>query len=280
MRKRARMDRGQLRGVSSASAFAPGGVSLNLRGAARPATSSNLGLRMAAAPTSGPEWKLKKKEILSEILAPLMESNKKWISAKKDQDPAFFDKLGSIHTPEIMWIGCVDSRVAANEVIGVEPGDVFVHRNIANTVMTQDFNLLSGLQYAVDVLEVEHIIVCGHSNCGGVAASTTPEGIASPLENWVAHIGDVYRSHQEELNAIEDTQERLGRLTVLNVVESCQTVYMLNLVQRRLAETASVNPYPTPRIHAMVYNVGTGELEKVNWVPDHMDDIYGMRVSQ
>jgi carbonic anhydrase len=111
--------------------------------------------------------------------------------------------------------------------------------------------------------QVDHIIVCGHTNCGGIAASTTPEGISSPLENWVAHIGDVYRSHQDELNAIQDTTERLNRLVVLNVVESCQSVYMLNLVQRRLAETAAVNPYPTPRIHGVVYNVGNGELEKV-----------------
>jgi len=223
-------------------------------------------------------------EIKAEIMAPLLKGNKRWIEESKAKDASFFDKLGTIHTPDVMWIGCADSRVTANEIIGAEAGQVFVHRNIANVVMKQDMNLMSGLQYATDVLEVNHIIVCGHYLCAGVEASLSADNFAPPLETWVSHIQDVYRLHQTELDSISDRQKRLDRLVELHVMEQCLNIYDLALVQNRLEETKDdkEKKFPTPRIHGVVYDIGTGKIIKQNWwslLDSTMEDPYGMEVT-
>ncbi|EKX30761.1 hypothetical protein GUITHDRAFT_83693, partial [Guillardia theta CCMP2712] len=138
---------------------------------------------------------------------------------------------------------------------------VFVHRNMANIVMPYDVNLMSCLQYAVDYLEVQHIIVCGHYSCMGIQAAFNKENFASPLENWISHIRDVYRTHLKELEKIEDPMAKRRRLVELNVIESCRTVYQMSIVQNRLKQTDPVQPFATPRIHAVVYDVADGTLK-------------------
>ncbi|EKX44592.1 hypothetical protein GUITHDRAFT_152909 [Guillardia theta CCMP2712] len=216
----------------------------------------------------------------ADIVAPLFEANKKWIQAKKAKDPKFFDRLGSVHKPEVFWIGSADSRVAANEIIGAEPGEVFVCRNMANIVLPFDVNLMSALQYAVDYLEVQHIIVCGHYSCEGINIALNKENYASPLENWISHVRNVYRAHADVLDAIPDEEQRKRKLVELNVMESCMNVYQLAIVQNRLKMTKPTQPYSTPRIHACVYETGTGELKKINWFPEGMEDPFGMRYDE
>ena len=148
----------------------------------------------------------------------LLDNNKKWVESKLNQDPDFFKKLASGQKPPVLWIGCADSRVPANEIIGAQPGEVFVHRNIANMVVHSDMNMLSVLDYAVNVLEVKHVIVCGHYGCGGVQTAMTNKHVGL-IDNWIRHIKDVYRFHNEELNAIEDEKKRFDRFVELNVVE-------------------------------------------------------------
>lgn len=236
-------------------------------------------LRNNACSTKMVFWSSKSKyaEENEKIVKPLMKANKKWIKEKKSQDPEFFTKLGQTHKPEVYWIGSSDSRLAANEIIGAEPGEVFVSRNMANIVSKHDINLMSALQYAVDYLEVPHIIVCGHYSCSGVRAALNNENFASPLENWVAQIREVYRIHAEELEAIEDKEERLRKLVECNVIESCRSVYDLTIVQNRLKATSQSQLYATPRIHALVYDVASGELKRLNWVDPDMEDPYEMK---
>ena len=135
----------------------------------------------------------------------LFENNKKWVDATNEQDPEFFTRLANGQSPKFLWIGCSDSRVPANALTGTMPGDIFVHRNIANMVIHTDMSMLSVLDYSVNVLGVQHIIVCGHYGCGGVAAAMGNKQVGL-IDNWLRHIKDVYRLHQEELNSIQDTQ--------------------------------------------------------------------------
>jgi carbonic anhydrase len=158
-------------------------------------------------------------------LPSLLEANKRWANRIQIQNPGFFDDIKKGHAPKILWIGCSDARVPANEIIGEPPGSVFVHRNIANQVISTDFNCMSVIQYAVDVLKVKHIIVCGHYDCGGVRAATELRDHSSPLENWLRHIRDIYRIHKNELDSITDSNQRRRRLVELNVVE--QVEYLL-----------------------------------------------------
>lgn len=212
----------------------------------------------------------------------LFAANKEWIQFKKQQDPTFFERNSAVHKPSVLWIGCADSRVPSNEVIGAESGEIFVHRNIANVVMNTDNNLMSGLTYAVEVLGVEHVVVCGHTNCGGVAASLTPADFSPPLEGWLSHLRMVYRHHRAELDAITDRDQKLSRLVDLNVIEQCKNVYRTAVVQQRLAENdeTSDKPFSFPRIHGCVYDLSTGYLKRVNWVTPDMDDKYGMFESE
>ena len=148
----------------------------------------------------------------------LLDNNKVWVSKNLEKDPEFFNRLANGQQPPLLWIGCSDSRVPANEIIGAQPGEVFVHRNIANMVIHTDISMLSVLDYAVNVLNVKHIIVCGHYGCGGVQAAMGNKNIGL-IDNWIRHIKDVYRHHATELNSIDGEKDRFNRFVELNVVE-------------------------------------------------------------
>ncbi len=149
----------------------------------------------------------------------LLDANKAWSNRMVIEKPDFFKELKKGHAPKILWIGCSDARVPANEIIGEPPGSVFVHRNVANMVVNTDFNCMSVIQYAVDVLKVKHIIVCGHYDCGGIRAALEQWDHKSPLENWLRNIRDTYRLHMDELNQIPDLRMRQRRLVEVNVIE-------------------------------------------------------------
>lgn len=161
-------------------------------------------------------------------LSSLLHANKAWAQRMVKEEPDFFEEIKRGHAPKILWIGCSDARVPANEIIGQPPGAVFVHRNIANMVGNTDFNCMSVIQYAVDILEVKHIIVCGHYDCGGVKAALETVDHRSPLENWLRNIRDTYRLHREELNGITDLVMRQRRLVELNVIEQVRKVVCEN----------------------------------------------------
>jgi carbonic anhydrase len=187
----------------------------------------------------------------------IFENNKKWVASKVAQDADFLTKLSSDQEPDYLYIGCSDSRVPANEIMGLEPGDVFVHRNVANLVNNIDLNVMSVLNYAVAHLHVKHIVVCGHYNCGGVKAAMTPKdmGILNP---WLRNIRDVYRLHQEELDAITDEHQRYNRLVELNVQEQCVNVIKTAVVQKSYL----ANSFPT--VHGWVFDLKTGLLKDLN----------------
>ena len=187
----------------------------------------------------------------------LLENNKKWVKSKTDQDPTYFTKLAQGQKPPVLWIGCSDSRVPANEIIGAEPGEVFVHRNIANMVVHSDMNLLSVLDFAVNVLQVKHIIVCGHYGCGGVQAAMTNKHIGL-IDNWIRHIKDVFRHHYLELNSIEDSESRVNRFIELNVVEQVINLAKTSIVQSAWENGASLH------IHGWVYDVADGLVRDLN----------------
>src|SRR6478609_11898623 len=153
----------------------------------------------------------------------VFENNKRWLEKKTENDISFFEKLATEQRPDYLYIGCSDSRVTAEEMMGAEPGEVFVHRNIANLVNATDLNVMSVVNYAVRHLGVKHIIVCGHYNCGGVKAALTPTDLGL-LNPWLRNIRDVYRLHEAELDAIADEGERYDRLVELNVIEQCRNV--------------------------------------------------------
>lgn len=208
----------------------------------------------------------------------IFRQNELWVEAKKAQDPAFFDKLGSVHRPDYMWIGCADARVPANEIMGEDAGQVFCVRNVANLVVATDFNLMSALQYAVNVLKVPHIVVCGHYDCGGIRASTEVKDHVPPLENWLRNIRDVYRLHRIELDLISDSEMRHRRLVELNVIEQCINLFKTGAIQRRRIETFKKEcSLTTPRIHACVYDPATGYMKslEVNF-KEYIDELHGI----
>jgi len=203
-------------------------------------------------------------------LDSLLNANKAWAQSRVKYDPNFFLDHKKGHAPKILWIGCADARVPANEMIGEPPGSVFVHRNIANMVVNTDFNCMSVIQYAVDVLQVKHIIVCGHYDCGGIRAALEQLDHRSPLENWLRNIRDTYRLHKEELNAIKDLRLRQRRLVELNVIEQCLNIFKTAVVQRRRVQTHleskdgnSNIKFSEPRVHAFVYEPTTGQATKL-----------------
>ncbi len=186
----------------------------------------------------------------------LLENNKKWVAEKLDQDPEFFAKLANGQKPPLLWIGCADSRVPANEIIGALPGEVFVHRNIANMVIHTDMNMLSVLDYAVSILDVQHVIVCGHYGCGGVHAAMDEKHYGL-VDNWVHHIKDVYRFNKTELDGIKDHNARFRRFVEINVIEGVQD----------LAKTATIHSAwqnkKTPTLHGWVYDVANGLVKEL-----------------
>lgn len=181
----------------------------------------------------------------------LIENNKEWVAKQLEKDPLFFDALSKGQQPPLLWIGCSDSRVPANEIIGAPPGEVFVHRNIANMVIHTDMSMLSVLDYAVNVLKVKHIIVCGHYGCGGVQAAMTNSHIGL-IDNWIRHIKDVYRFHQEELNQIQDEKQKFDRFVELNVVEQ-----VFDLAKTSIIQGAWEGGQPV-HIHGWVYDIKDG----------------------
>ncbi len=191
---------------------------------------------------------------MSTFYSKLLENNKLWVLGKLKKDPQFFQKLSEGQAPPVLWIGCADSRVPANEIIGAEPGEVFVHRNIANMVLHTDMSMLSVLDYAVNVLKVKHVIVCGHYGCGGVKAAMGNQHIGL-IDNWIRHIKDVYRFHAKELNAIEDEKERFDRFVELNVFEQVQDLAKTSIIQEAWLKGQEV------AIHGWVYGVHDGVIK-------------------
>src|SRR5690606_17478038 len=160
----------------------------------------------------------------------LLANNKEWSRRTTENDPSFFPTLAKLQTPKYLWIGCSDSRVPANEVTGTRPGEIFVHRNIANMVVHTDLNMLSVLQYSVEMLKVEHIIVCGHYGCGGVQAAMTNQSLGI-INKWLRNIKDVYRIHKKEVDAITDEHQKFDRMVELNVIEQVMDLAKTSIVQ-------------------------------------------------
>ncbi|HJS00024.1 MAG TPA: carbonate dehydratase [Flavobacterium sp.] len=188
---------------------------------------------------------------MAEFYKKIIENNKKWVEEKLQISPDFFNNLAEGQNPPLLWIGCSDSRVPANEIIGAEPGEVFVHRNIANMVVHSDMNMLSVLDYAVNALKVKHVIVCGHYGCGGVKAAMGNSSIGI-IDNWIRHIKDVYRFHHKELDAIEDEKLRFNRFVELNVKEQ-----VLDLAKTSIVQSAWKNGQELS-IHGWVYGLNSG----------------------
>jgi len=186
-----------------------------------------------------------------DIYKSLLEGNKHWVEEKLKEDPDFFNTLAKGQSPQVLWIGCSDSRVPANEITGTKPGDIFVHRNIANMVVHTDMNMLSVLDYAVNVLKVRHVIVCGHYGCGGVRAAMSNNQFGL-IDNWLRTIKDVYRLHAEELDKIEDEEERFNRFVEINVMEQVFDLSKTSIIQNAWRERNS------PYIHGWVYSLNTG----------------------
>ncbi|HET7819876.1 MAG TPA: carbonate dehydratase [Bacteroidia bacterium] len=187
----------------------------------------------------------------------LLNGNKEWVARMKQEDPNFFDKLAKGQNPPVLWIGCADSRVPANQITGTKPGSIFVHRNIANMVVHSDMNMLSVLDYAVNVLKVKHVIVCGHYGCGGVLAAMGNQQFGL-IDNWLRHIKDVYRLHRDELDKISDFDKRAKRLVELNVIEQVFDLSKTSIIQN------SWQANEQPEIHGWVYDVSNGIIKDLN----------------
>ncbi|WP_413669706.1 carbonate dehydratase [Mucilaginibacter sp. Mucisp86] len=181
----------------------------------------------------------------------LLEGNKKFIEGALAEDPEYFDKLANGQKPPVLWIGCADSRVPANQITNTAPGEIFVHRNIANMVIHSDMNMLSVLDYAVNVLKVKHVIVTGHYGCGGVNAAMGNNQFGL-IDNWLRHIKDVYRLHADELDAITDETERSNRLVELNVIENVNNLCKTSIVQNAWKNGQELS------VHGWVYSLSTG----------------------
>ena len=202
---------------------------------------------------------------INESYRKLIDGNKKFALEKKFDDPEYFKKLSLGQTPEYLWIGCSDSRVPANEITSTQSGEMFVHRNIANLVIHTDFNALSVISYAIDVLKVKHIIVCGHYGCGGVRAAMT-NNVNGFVDNWLRHIKDVYQKHEFELDAISDFDKRADRLVELNVIEQVRNLAKTKVVQRAWSTRKL-------QVHGWVYGLNSGLVKDLNVMLDGQIDI-------
>lgn len=200
----------------------------------------------------------------------LLNENKQWAAKKVSDDPDYFDRLAHLQTPEFLWIGCSDSRVPANEITGTEPGEIFVHRNVANLVINTDVNLLSVLDYAVNHLKVKHVIVCGHYGCGGIKAALTNHDFRPVLNMWLRNIKDVYRIHRAELDLLTDETEKANRLTELNVQEQVFSLAKTSTIQRAWKHEQR------PDLHGWVYGLENGIIKPVFDMKagTHIDELY------
>jgi carbonic anhydrase len=190
-------------------------------------------------------------------LQELLDNNRAWSEAIKANDPGFFQALAELHSPNYLWIGCSDSRVPATQLVGLRPGDLFVHRNVANVVVHTDFNCLSVLQFAVDVLKVSHVIVCGHYGCGGVQAAMQNLQLGL-IDNWLRHVQDVMHNHEALLSKINDEAERLNKLCELNVIEQVLNVSRTTIVQNAWSRGQEV------AVHGWIYGIGDGLLRDLD----------------
>jgi len=199
----------------------------------------------------------------------LLLENKAWAAEQVQEDPEFFTRLANIQSPEYLWIGCSDSRVPANQITGTAPGEIFVHRNIANMVVHTDLNLLSVLEYAVNHLKVKHVIVCGHYNCGGVKAALSHKNL-SLINKWLRNIKDVYRIHENELVAIENEDAKTDRLVELNVIEQVHNLAKTSIIQKAWKHEQR------PHIHGWVYGLKDGIIHPmIHMAPGtRLDHIY------
>ncbi|MFM8587791.1 MAG: carbonic anhydrase [Bacteroidota bacterium] len=199
----------------------------------------------------------------------LLENNKQWANQSIAKDPEFFTRLKNIQTPEYLWIGCSDSRVPPDSITGTVPGEIFIHRNIANMVVHTDFNMLSVLQYAVEVLKVKHVIVCGHYNCGGVKAAMTQKSLGI-INKWLRNIKDVYRIHFDEINGLPTESERVNKLIELNVQEQVMNLAKTSIIQKSWKDNHA------PHLHGWVYGLEDGLLKPIFEMEagTHIDPIY------
>jgi len=200
----------------------------------------------------------------------LLDANKEWAKNKTSLDPDFFNRLSKLQTPEFLWIGCSDSRVPANEITGTQPGEIFVHRNIANLVINTDVNVLSVLDFAVNHLKVKHVIICGHYGCGGIRAATTKIDFKPVLNMWLRNIKDVYRLHRKELDGIGEEENRCDRLTELNVQEQIQNLAKTSIIQRAWQQEQR------PDLHGWVYGLKDGLIKPIIEMKagTHIDPLY------
>ena len=187
----------------------------------------------------------------------LLDGNKEWVRERLEQDPLYFERLSKGQSPQFLWIGCSDSRVPANEITRTQPGDIFVHRNIANMIVHSDMNMLSVLDYAVNILKVKHVIVCGHYGCGGVKAAMENEQFGL-VDNWLRFIKDVYRMHNQELESIRDEEKRFDRFVELNVIEQVFDLTSTTIIQNAWRERNG------PAVHGWVYSLKTGLIKDLN----------------
>ena len=200
------------------------------------------------------------------LLKHLLDNNKRWAEKIKGANPDFFEKLSKQQNPEYLWIGCSDSRVPANEIVNLRPGEIFVHRNIANIVVHTDLNCLSVIQYAVDILKIKHIIVCGHYGCGGIKAAleNREHGL---IDNWLRHIKDVYRFHQQKIDALNDEGEKANLLCKLNVIEQVANVCHTTFVQNAWKQGQQL------AVHGWIYSVKDGILKDLDVCITGLDEI-------
>ena len=211
--------------------------------------------------------------IMSDFYKKILDNNKKWVQDKLAISPNYFKNLADGQEPPLLWIGCSDSRVPANEIIGAEPGEVFVHRNIANMVLHTDMNMLSVLDYAVNALKVKHVIVCGHYGCGGVKAAMGNNSIGI-IDNWIRHIKDVYRFHNQELDAILDEKQRFNKFVEINVKEQVMDLAKTSIVQNAWKNGQELS------LHGWVYGLNDGYVTDldVNFSCDKdLDDVYQLK---
>lgn len=202
-------------------------------------------------------------------IAELFDNNRRWAAAQVRQDPQFFTRLTEQQAPAYLWIGCSDSRVPANDIVGLLPGELFVHRNVANVVVHTDLNCLSVLQYAVDVLRVRHVIVCGHYGCGGVRAAYE-RGKFGLIDNWLRHVQDVRQKHERLLDPEADATANIDRLCELNALEQAANLCASTIVEDAWARGQALT------VHALIYRLSDGLLRDLRFSPSSPDDLRAM----
>lgn len=210
---------------------------------------------------------------MSDFYKRILDNNKQWVEEKLAIDKEYFKDLSKGQNPPLLWIGCSDSRVPANEIIGAQPGEVFVHRNIANMVIHSDMNMLSVLDYAVNALKIKHIIVCGHYGCGGVKAAMGNDSIGI-IDNWIRHIKDIYRLHKQELDSIENESDRFNRFVEINVKEQVFDLAKTSIVQNAWRNGQELN------LHGWVYGLNSGyvtDLEVNLDSNEDLDEVYQLK---